>query len=142
MTPPIPTTLDISIFLCIIYGSGTKFYYRDYQSHSTKERAMKTIKNPPPIKEQQGWMKHFKCTGEGNGDGGCKVTLLVAQTDLYHKPMSLYDQKKSGYVHKVTFCCHLCGKETDVFSPTSDMIGLFACGRRPSQAEQDAIPLR
>ncbi|HTK05295.1 MAG TPA: hypothetical protein VL500_06925 [Candidatus Eisenbacteria bacterium] len=40
---------------------------------------MKVIKKGSGAK---GWSKRFKCTGSGNGGGGCGATLLVEHGDL------------------------------------------------------------
>jgi len=72
---------------------------------------MKVIKKG---REQEGWAKKFKCTGEGNGDGGCGAKLLVEEGDLYHTYSPHYDGSTDTYT---TFSCSECGVETDVDVP-------------------------
>lgn len=69
---------------------------------------MKVLK---PGREQKGWAKHVRCTGSGNGRGGCGATLLVEQGDLYHTHSSHYDGSNETYV---TFRCCKCSVETDI----------------------------
>jgi len=58
-----------------------------------------------------GWAKEFKCTGAGNGNGGCGAILLVEGRDLYHTYHHDYGGGKDTYT---TFTCPQCGNETDV----------------------------
>lgn len=55
-----------------------------------------------------------RCTGRGNGENGCNSRLLVLASDLYYT----YDPTALGLknvnVYKSSFCCPLCGVETDV----------------------------
>lgn len=60
------------------------------------------------------WAKQFSCTGTGNGDGGCSAILLVSASDLYHTYHTDYLGDTDTYT---TFCCPLCGAETDVKVP-------------------------
>ena len=64
-----------------------------------------------PGRPQKGWAKEFKCTGAGNGDGGCGAVLLVEQDDLYRTSSGHYDGSTDHYV---TFRCSACGVETDI----------------------------
>ena len=65
---------------------------------------------------QKGWSKKFKCTGNGNGGGGCRVTLLVSEHDLY------MTYESGGYCENskecITFRCMCCNVETDVRVPS------------------------
>lgn len=69
---------------------------------------MKVIKKG---RKQKGWSKRFKCTGRGNGRGGCGAMLLVEEGDLYRTYSSHYDGSHEVYI---TFSCPCCGVETDV----------------------------
>lgn len=68
---------------------------------------MKVLK---PGRVQKGWAKEYKCTGAGNGHGGCGAELLVEQADVYMT--HCYDY---GGGHEVfnTFRCP-CGVQTDI----------------------------
>jgi len=69
---------------------------------------MKVIKKG---REQKGWAKRVKCTGKGNGGGGCGAILLVEQADLYETYSGHYDGSTDTYI---TFTCSGCGVETDL----------------------------
>lgn len=58
-----------------------------------------------------GWEIEQKCTGAGNGDGGCGAQLLVAEDDIYVTVNCHYDGDKDYYY---TFKCPECGRETDI----------------------------
>ena len=92
---------------------------------------MKVLK---PGRPQAGWSKEFKCTGGGNGEGGCGAKLLVSEYDLY-----LTHNYDYGGGHDVytTFCCPQCGVETDI-SDTSAKIK----GKRPSEKERGRRALK
>ena len=60
---------------------------------------------------QKGWSLKTKCTGAGNGNGGCGAVLLVEEGDLYFTHSSHYDGSNETYI---TFKCPECGVETDV----------------------------
>lgn len=62
-------------------------------------------------RDQQGWSRKFKCTGKGNGGGGCGALLLVSEGDLYYTHSYDYG---GGHDIYVTFRCGACGVETDV----------------------------
>jgi hypothetical protein len=61
-----------------------------------------------PAKE---WTGKYKCTGSGNGGGGCGAMLEVAKSDLFHTQSSDYG---GGTDHFVTFECIICKTWTDV----------------------------
>ena len=69
---------------------------------------MKVLKKGRP---QKGCSKEFKCTGSGNGGGGCGAKLLVSKDDLY--TTHSYDYG-GGHDTFTTFKCPDCGVETDV----------------------------
>lgn len=69
---------------------------------------MKVIKKGRP---QKGWAKEFKCTGAGNGEGGCGATLLVEQDDVFQTSSSHYDGSTDYYS---TFECVECKVLTDI----------------------------
>lgn len=69
---------------------------------------MKIIK---PGRDQVGWAREYKCTGAGNGGGGCGAILLVEEKDLYQTSRSDYTGDTDYYV---TFSCCSCGVETDI----------------------------
>lgn len=59
---------------------------------------------------QTGWSKEFRCTGDGNGGGGCGALLLVEQDDVYQT--SRCSMGDCDYFR--TFTCGACGVETDI----------------------------
>lgn len=59
---------------------------------------------------QKGWSKQAKCTGSGNGGGGCGAKLLVEQGDLYKTWRHCLDDSEMF----ITFKCASCGVETDL----------------------------
>lgn len=65
---------------------------------------------------RKGWAKEFKCTGSGNGNGGCGATLLVEEGDLYRTHSYDYG---GGHDVFTTFKCPECNQETDVSVPSS-----------------------
>lgn len=65
---------------------------------------------------RKGWAKEFKCTGGGNGNGGCHAILLVEANDLYKTHNYDYG---GGHDTFTTFECPLCHNETDVSVPSS-----------------------
>jgi hypothetical protein len=75
---------------------------------------------------RKGWAKEFRCTGAGNGNGGCGALLLVEQNDLYITRHFDYGGGES--VH-VTFRCPLCYNETDVEIPNNIKRKLQAKGK-------------
>ncbi len=83
---------------------------------------------------QRGWSKQYKCTGNGNGDGGCGAVLLVSEYDLYRTSSSSMGETD----HHTTFCCMECAVETDVKEVPYDKVQ----GKRPSETERRAIALK
>jgi len=69
---------------------------------------MKVIKKG---RKQTGWTKQYKCTGTGNGNGGCGATLEVSQGDLYRTESSSMGEVD----YYITFECPDCKCLTDVF---------------------------
>ena len=86
-----------------------------------------------PGRPQKGWAKELKCTGAGNGDGGCGAILLVEQDDLYETSKGYCDGTTDRYV---TFMCSACGVETDVngvpYNVTQKIISKEACMKKHS----------
>jgi hypothetical protein len=71
-------------------------------------------------RKQRGWSKEFRCTGDGNGGGGCSAYLLVEQPDIFQTSSSARDE--TDYFN--TFKCSECGVLTDIkaripFTPPS-----------------------
>lgn len=63
------------------------------------------------LEEGKGWSIKERCTGKGNGGGGCDSLLLIEESDLYitsHTDLS----GETDYFY--TFRCIKCGRETDV----------------------------
>ena len=73
---------------------------------------MKVIKKG---REQKGYSLVQKCTGKGNGDGGCGAELLVEEKDFYQTQ----SQARDDTTYYVTFVCPSCGVWTDVQNPTT-----------------------
>jgi hypothetical protein len=71
---------------------------------------MKVIK---PGRAQKKWAKEFKCTGTGNGSGGCGATLLVEEDDLFQTHVNSMDETD----YFTTFKCCACGVFTDIPTP-------------------------
>lgn len=67
---------------------------------------------------RKGWAKEFKCTGGGNGNGGCGALLLVEQGDLFKTHSYDYG---GGHDVYITFKCPECGRKTDVSGVPSDV---------------------
>lgn len=63
-----------------------------------------------PGRDQRGWSIEAKCTGGGNGGGGCGAKLLVEESDLY----LTHSHYRDGSTSYVTFCCVACDVETDL----------------------------
>lgn len=55
-----------------------------------------------------GWSIEQRCTGRGNGDGGCNSLLLVEREDIY------VTSSTDDYYY--TFKCPVCNVETDIKS--------------------------
>lgn len=79
---------------------------------------------------QRGWSKKFKCTGIGNGGGGCRAILLVSEYDIYETVSCSMGETER---HK-TFCCPQCGVETDIVD-----YSVVPKGKQPSKKERKAI---
>lgn len=69
---------------------------------------MKILK---PGREQKGWSKECRCSGFGNGAGGCGAKLLVEEGDLFQTSRSDYGGDTDYFV---TFRCSACGVLTDI----------------------------
>jgi len=63
-----------------------------------------------PLKEDYGRTWRLRCTGKGNGDGGCNRHMLVCKKDLYLTRAG----RERGYTTYVTFTCCVCKVETDI----------------------------
>lgn len=68
------------------------------------------------LEKGPGWSMKQRCTGKGNGDGGCESLLQVEEGDIYVTSRSYYDGDIDYYY---TFRCPVCGKETDI--PEKDL---------------------
>lgn len=68
---------------------------------------MKILK---PGRDQRGWSTTAKCTGYGNGGGGCGAELLVEQPDLFRT----FTHCRDATEEHVTFACGACGVPTDL----------------------------
>ena len=79
-------------------------------------------------RKQGGWAEKFRCTGDGNGGGGCGATLLVSQVDLYETTLDSVDESELCK----TFCCQQCGVETDVEVPVD------VYSKRPSDKKRNS----
>lgn len=65
------------------------------------------------LEKGPGWSTKQRCTGKGNGDGGCLSLLQVEVGDIYVTIRSYYDGDTDYYY---TFKCPVCGRETDISS--------------------------
>ncbi len=63
------------------------------------------------LEKGQGWSIEQRCTGKGNGDGGCNSLLLIEEDDFYTTFHTDLRGDKDCYY---TFHCPVCGKETDI----------------------------
>lgn len=63
------------------------------------------------LEKGPGWNLKIKCTGKGNGDGGCGSLLLIENGDVYLTANSFYDGSIDYYY---TIYCPVCGAETDI----------------------------
>ena len=63
-----------------------------------------------PGTPQKGWATKAKCTGAGNGNGGCGAELRVEYGDLYLTYSHCRDETDTF----VTFTCAACGVGTDL----------------------------
>ena len=69
---------------------------------------MKTLEKG---RQQKGWADEYRCTGAGNGKGGCNAKLLVEHGDLFRTAKHSYDGSSEYFV---TFACAECGVLTDI----------------------------
>lgn len=69
---------------------------------------MKVLK---PGRPQKGWSIQTKCSGSGNGGGGCGAKLLVEEGDLFMTECHPYGDDLQRFV---TFKCVDCGVLTDI----------------------------
>ncbi len=60
-----------------------------------------------------GWGIKLRCTGSGNGGGGCESLLLVEENDIYVTANTDYTGDTDYYY---TFRCPICQHETDIKS--------------------------
>ena len=65
------------------------------------------------LEKGPGWSIQQRCTGKGNGGGGCNSLLLVERDDIYVTASSDYSGETDYYY---TFKCPVCGVETDIKS--------------------------
>jgi non-canonical (house-cleaning) NTP pyrophosphatase len=72
---------------------------------------MKILK---PGREQNGYAVELKCTGKGNGGGGCGAELLVEKDDLFRTERSCMGKEIDYYT---TFQCPSCKVLTDIQNP-------------------------
>lgn len=76
---------------------------------------MRVLKKGRP---QKGWATEAKCTGGGNGNGGCGALLLVEEGDLFETSSGHYDGSTDYYT---TFKCPECGVLTDIKNVPSNV---------------------
>lgn len=60
--------------------------------------------------KQKGWAIKTRCTGKGNGGGGCTALLKVDQSDMFKTASSVMGE----VTYYVTFRCCECGVMTDL----------------------------
>ena len=82
----------------------------------------------------RGCTKKFRCSGKGNGGGGCGALLLVSEYDVYETVSEHYDGSADYYN---TFCCSECGVETDIVNKFAE-----PKGKRPSEKERKRRALK
>lgn len=63
------------------------------------------------LEKGPGWNIEQKCTGVGNGGGGCNSRLLVEEPDIY---VTSHTDISGDTDYYYTFQCPVCGKETDI----------------------------
>ena len=66
---------------------------------------MKILKKGTP------WSIECKCTGYGNGGGGCSSLLLIEDEDIYQTSSTDITGFTECYY---TFKCPICGTETEI----------------------------
>ena len=83
--------------------------------------------------EHKGWKCKLVCTGSGNRGHGCKSLLLVGVTDVYETKNTDYG---GGTDYYQTFCCPVCGTETDI--PWTVRVPRML-GKQPSYQEREKL---
>ena len=63
------------------------------------------------LEKWESWNVQERCTGKGNGYGGCNSLLKVEEQDLFITVSSCYDGSCDKYI---TFECPVCKKYTDL----------------------------
>ena len=63
------------------------------------------------LQKGKGWHLKEKCTGKGNGDGGCGSLLKIEEQDLFITMNYCYDGSSDRYI---TFQCPVCKWYTDL----------------------------
>lgn len=63
------------------------------------------------LEKGPGWSIKVRCTGSGNGDGGCESLLQVSENDIYVTSNTDYTGDTDYYY---TFRCPVCNVETDI----------------------------
>ena len=63
------------------------------------------------LEKGPGWNMECKCTGYGNGGGGCGARLLIESGDIYLTHRYYIDGSHDMFY---TFKCMECGVETDI----------------------------
>ena len=63
------------------------------------------------IEQGPGWFYETRCTGNGNGGGGCNSLLHVEKNDIYTTSRTFIDGSTDYYY---TFRCPVCHQETDI----------------------------
>ena len=63
------------------------------------------------VEKGPGWSIQKRCTGEGNGGGGCGSLLEIEREDIYETS----NTDMTGFTdHYMTFRCEVCGVESDI----------------------------
>ena len=63
------------------------------------------------LERGNGWHLTVRCTGNGNGNGGCNSLLEISKEDIYVTSSSDYLGDVDYYY---TITCPVCGIETDL----------------------------
>ncbi len=63
------------------------------------------------LEKGPGWSTKQRCTGKGNGLGGCESLLQVEAGDIY---VTSHTDMVGDTDYFYTFTCPVCGKETDI----------------------------
>ena len=63
------------------------------------------------LERGEGWKLNIRCTGSGNGCGGCGSLLEIREEDIYYTYNYDYAGDRDTYY---TVICPVCGKETDI----------------------------